>query len=77
MAIMKINFSQLDTKKINGVGKFVTSLILLSNEKGIKCRLTSTGLIIEGDMETLLEILEEFDNTSFRKAANLIELRLP
>jgi hypothetical protein len=37
MAIMKINFSQLDTKKINGMGKFVTSLILLSNEKGIKC----------------------------------------
>ncbi len=73
MAIMKINFSQLDTKKINGMGKFVTSLILLSNEKEIKCELTPNGLMIKGDMETLLEILEELDNTSLRP----IELQLP
>jgi uncharacterized protein YqgV (UPF0045/DUF77 family) len=79
MAILKINLSQLDMldiKEANSMGEFVTSLLLLSNERGIKCRLTSSELITEGDKETLLEILHEFDNTSLKKVVNRISLTM-
>ncbi len=76
MAILKINLSQLDKKETNGMGEFVTSLIVLSNERGIKCRLTSSGLITEGDKETLLEILDELDNTSLRKVVNRVSITM-
>jgi len=76
MAILKIKLSQLDMKEANGMGEFVTSLILLSNERGIKCRLTSSGLITEGDKETLLEILDELDNTSLRKVVSRVSITM-
>ncbi len=79
MAILKINLSQLDMldiKEANSMGEFVTSLLLLSNKRGIRCRLTSSGLITEGDKETLLEILDELDNNSFRKVVNRVSITM-
>ncbi len=79
MAILKINLSQLDMldiKEANSMGEFVTSLLLLSNERGIKCRLTSSGLITEGDKETLIEILDELDNTSLRKVVSRVSITM-
>ncbi|MBI2486367.1 MAG: hypothetical protein HYW01_05305 [Deltaproteobacteria bacterium] len=52
-------------------GDFMPSLILMSKGKGVKCQHTSpSAAIIEGDKETLLEILNELDNVSFSPIAN-------
>lgn len=76
MAILKINLSQSDMKGANGMGEFITSLMLLSNERGIKWRPTSDGLITEGHKKTLLEILEELDNASHRNVINRMSITM-
>jgi uncharacterized protein YqgV (UPF0045/DUF77 family) len=76
MAFIEVNLSRPGRKTINDIGRFVTSLILLSNEKGIKCELRPPGLVIEGDMGILLEILDELDNDSFRKISNRVSITI-
>ncbi len=53
------------------MGGLMASFMLLSKEKGVECKLTfPTEAIIEGDKETLLEILDELDSTSISTADN-------
>ncbi len=61
-----MTISPSDTEGRPVTGDFMTYFILLSKQKGVKCQFTSpTAGIIEGDKETLLEVLNEIDNTSF------------
>ena len=65
MSKMKITFPPPDIGKPD-FGDFITSFILLSKQKGVKCELIfPTEAIIEGNRETLLEILDELDNKHF------------
>lgn len=55
---------------IDGIADFstsslVSSLIILSKEKGSLCRITSTGTIIDCDRDTMLQILKELDGFRF------------
>jgi uncharacterized protein YqgV (UPF0045/DUF77 family) len=74
MAFIEVNLSRPGRRKINDMGRPVASLILLSNQKGIKCEVRPPGLVIEGDMGILLEILDELDNDSFRKISNRVSI---
>jgi uncharacterized protein YqgV (UPF0045/DUF77 family) len=76
MAFIEINLSRAKRKMINDMGRFVTSLILLSNEKGIKCEVRPPGLVIEGDIGILLGILDKLDNDSFRKISNGVSVTI-
>ena len=76
MAFIEINLSRAKRKMINDMGRFVTSLILLSNEKGIKCELRPPGIVIKGDMGILFKILSQLDNDSFRKISNRISITI-
>ena len=66
---MKVAVFPLDVERSLGIGGFVMSLILLSKEKRVSCKPTPSGAIIEGNKETLLEILDEIDNSSFSTLA--------
>lgn len=73
MPVMEIAIFPWGTKGRPVMGDFVTYFILLSKQKGVKCQLTSpTRAIIEGDKETLLEILDGFDNNSFSTVAKRV-----
>ena len=55
---------------IDGIADFstsslISSLIILSKEKGSICKITSTGAIIDSDRETILRILKELDGSRF------------
>ncbi|HEX3033733.1 MAG TPA: hypothetical protein VHT73_01200 [Thermodesulfobacteriota bacterium] len=57
--------------------EFMTSFVLLSKEKGVKCQLTSpNGAMIKGDKDALLEILDKADFASFGIAANKISVTM-
>jgi uncharacterized protein YqgV (UPF0045/DUF77 family) len=65
MPRMKITIPPLD-KKNRSTGDLMTSFILLSKEKGARCQLVSPNrATVEGNKETLLEILDEFGGVSF------------
>ena len=71
MPKMKIVFPPLNNGRNPDMGLLIASFILLSKEKGVKCKLTlPTEAIIEGDKETLLEILDELESTSTSTADN-------
>jgi uncharacterized protein YqgV (UPF0045/DUF77 family) len=76
LAFIEINLSGARRKMFSDVSRFVTSLILLSNEKGIKCALRPPGLVIEGDIGLLLGILDKLDNDSFRKISNMVSITI-
>jgi uncharacterized protein YqgV (UPF0045/DUF77 family) len=63
MPKMRVTISPSDSE--NGIIKgFISSLILLSKGKGVNCQLTSpTEATIEGDEDTLLEILDQIDRS--------------
>lgn len=70
MPKMKIAFPTPNRRNPD-MGDLIASFILLSKEKGVKCKLTlPTEAIIEGDKETLLEILDELESTSTSTADN-------
>lgn len=70
MPKMKIAFPA-PNRKDPDTGDLMPSFILLSKENGVKCQLAFPAEdIIEGDKETLLEILDELDNTSISTADN-------
>ena len=59
------------------MGDFMTSLILASKQRGAECQLMSpTCATIEGDEETLLEILDHIDNFSFSPAINNVAITM-
>lgn len=71
MPTMKIAFPPLNNGRNPDMSLLLASFILLSKEKGVKCKLTlPTEAIIEGDKETLLEILDELESTSTSTADN-------
>ncbi|HWP92551.1 MAG TPA: thiamine-binding protein [Thermodesulfobacteriota bacterium] len=74
MSTMQIAVFPWDMERSLGLGDFIMSFILLSKERGVKCSPTSTGAIIEGDREILLEILDELNNTSFSKVARKVAI---
>jgi Uncharacterized conserved protein len=65
---MQISIYPLYLERSLGIGDFVMSFMLMSKGKGLKCRPMPAGAIIEGDKETLLEILEELGGTSLFSA---------
>jgi len=71
---MQIAVFPWDMERSLGLGDFIMSFLLLSKERGVKCSPTSTGAIIEGDREILLEILDELNNTSFSKVARKVAI---
>ncbi|MBI2486467.1 MAG: hypothetical protein HYW01_05830 [Deltaproteobacteria bacterium] len=74
MPKMKIAF-HAPNRRDPDMGDLMASFILLSKEKGVKCKLTfPTEAIIEGDKKTLLEILDELDSTSFSTADNKLAI---
>ncbi len=75
MSVMEITFSPSD-KKIRSSDDLVTSCILLSKQKGVKCKLGAAKVIIEGDKEILLEILHELDHISFGMGTKQISISL-
>jgi uncharacterized protein YqgV (UPF0045/DUF77 family) len=77
MPVMEIAISPWGTEGRPIMGDSVTYFVLLSKQKGVRCQLTSpTRVTIEGDRKTLLEILDEFDNTSFNTVAKRIAITL-
>ena len=74
MSTMQIAVFPWDMERSLGLGDFIMSFLLLSKERGVKCSPTSTGAIIEGDREILLEILDELNNTSFSKVARKVAI---
>lgn len=75
MSTMQISVFPLNMERSLGIGDFVMSLILLSKEMGLNCKVTTTGTIIEGNKEALLEILDELDSTSlFSKRAEKVSI---
>jgi Uncharacterized conserved protein len=75
MSVMEISFSPFD-KGIRDNGNFITSCILLSKQKGVKCRLQTTKVIIEGDKEILFDILHELEHISFNMGVKNIKISL-
>jgi uncharacterized protein YqgV (UPF0045/DUF77 family) len=71
---MQIAVFPWDMERSLGLGDFIMSFLLLSKERGVRCSPTSTGAIIEGDREILLEILDELNNTSFSKVARKVAI---
>lgn len=69
MPVMEISFSDLE-KGARGSNDFVASCILLAKQWGVKCELKPTKVIVEGDKEVLLEILQELDHISFNAGAD-------
>jgi uncharacterized protein YqgV (UPF0045/DUF77 family) len=69
MPVMEISFSNLE-EGVRGGNDFVTSCILLAKQRGVKCELKPTRIIVEGDKEVLLEILQELDHISFNTGAD-------
>ena len=63
MPVMEISFSDLE-KGDRGSNDFVASCILLAKQRGAKCELKPTKVIVEGDKEVLLDILHELDHIS-------------
>ena len=76
MSTMKIAVFTMDAERSLGIGDFMMSFLLVSKEKGVECRPTSTGAIIEGDNETLLEILDHINNTSFSTIGNRVAISM-
>lgn len=77
MPVVEIAIFPLDTEGRPIMGDFVTHFMLQSRQKGVKCQFTSpTVAIIEGDKKTLLEILNEIDNTSFSTVAKRVAIIL-
>lgn len=76
MSTMQIAVFPLDTERTLGIGDFMMSFMLLSMERNVKCKLTSTGAIIKADKEILLDILEELDSASFRKVAKKVAITI-
>ncbi|HSE83361.1 MAG TPA: hypothetical protein VLB01_02290 [Thermodesulfobacteriota bacterium] len=74
MPMMKIVVSHLD-REIPGMDDFITSFVLLSKEKGVKCQLTSpNGAMVEADKGTLLEILDKVDSDLLSAVANKMKI---
>lgn len=76
MPSMEITLIQLDGEKTPAMATYITSIVILSKEKGAECELTSSGAIIEGNKETLLEILNEIDNVSLKKVGMKFKVAL-
>jgi len=56
---VKITPFDLDIKVEMAI--FIPAIIMLAKERGVKCRVTSTGAIVQGNKDTLLEILTNID----------------
>jgi uncharacterized protein YqgV (UPF0045/DUF77 family) len=65
MSVMNVAVFPLDVEMSLGIGGFVLSLVLLSEEKRVSCKPTPSRAIFEKNKGTLLEILDEIDNSSF------------
>lgn len=48
------------------VDKFMAYSMSLVKQKGVICQFKSSGVVIEGDKKTLLEILNEIKTSSFQ-----------
>lgn len=75
MPVMEIDFSPSD-KRLQSLSDFLTSCILLSKQKGLKCRLKTGKVIIEGNKENILEVLHEVDHISYNTGAKNIRISL-
>lgn len=73
MPTMEIAFSPSDDGTRN-TGDFVAVCVLLSKQRGVKCKVKPTKVIMEGDKETLLEILHEVDHALFNTGTRNIEV---
>ncbi|MGH7793079.1 MAG: thiamine-binding protein [Thermodesulfobacteriota bacterium] len=76
MSLMKIAVFPMDAERTLGIGDFLMTFLLLSREKGVECRPTSSGAVIEGDNETLLEILDRINSTSFGALGNRVAISM-
>lgn len=76
MSTMKIAVFTMDSERSLGIGDFIMSFMILSKEKGVECRPTSSGAIIDGDNETLLEILDQINCTSFGELSNRVAISM-
>lgn len=76
MSTMKIAVFTMDSERSLGIGDFIMSFMILSREKGVECRPTSSGAIIDGDNEILLEILDQINATSFGALANRVAISM-
>jgi len=76
MSTMRIAVFPMDSERTLGIGDFIMSFMILSKEKGVECRPTSSGAIIDGDNETLLEILDQINATSFGALANRVAISM-
>lgn len=76
MSLMKIAVFPMDAERTLGIGDFVMTFLLLSKQKGAECKPTSSGAVIEGDNETLLEILDQINSTSFGAIANRVAISM-
>jgi len=65
MPHIEITIFPLDSEGTSKMGDFGDYCFNLSRLRGAECRLKENGAIIEGDTDTLLEILNELDNSSF------------
>jgi uncharacterized protein YqgV (UPF0045/DUF77 family) len=68
--VIKIPRLEISILPIDGIHDFaksslVSSLIILSKEKGSICKITSTGAIVDCDRDSLLRILKELDGSRF------------
>ncbi|MDA2920795.1 hypothetical protein MYX76_15115 [Desulfobacterota bacterium AH_259_B03_O07] len=61
MAVMRLAIFANDTKRSPQMASFIVS----SKKMGVKCRVTSTSLILEGRKKILLEILEKLGHAPF------------
>ncbi|HWP91185.1 MAG TPA: thiamine-binding protein [Thermodesulfobacteriota bacterium] len=65
MSRIEITVFPKDGEGISRIGDFGDYCLNVSRIRGVECRLTENGTVIEGDTATLLEILHELDNSSF------------
>jgi len=76
MSLMKIAVFPMDAERTLGIGDFVMTFLLLSKQRGAECKPTSSGAVIEGDNETLLEILDQINRTSFGALENRVAISM-
>ena len=64
MSMIEIAVFPLDNQGISRIDDFGDYCLNLSLLWGVKCQITANGARIEGDTDSLFEILHELDNSS-------------
>ena len=76
MPRIEIKVYPYEKKRDFSLSNSLASIILLAKENGTICKINSAGAIIEGNKDTILQIIKELDGNEFYSVAKKFSISI-